>query len=73
MDQVRKAAGGIEFKAPEGTITIDGDNQHMYKPVRIGMVNGDGLIGEVWSTAEPVKPDPYLEGYEWAGGLSNIQ
>ena len=73
VDQVREAAGGIEFEAPEGTITIDGDNQHIYKPVRIGMVNEDGLIDEVWSTAEPVKPDPYLAGYEWANGLSNIQ
>lgn len=73
VDKVREAAGGIEFKAPEGTITIDGDNQHMYKPVRIGMVNESGLIDEVWSTSEPVKPDPYLEGYEWAEGLSNVQ
>lgn len=72
-DQVREAAGGIEFKAPEGTVTIDGDNQHLYKPVRIGMVNESGLIDEVWSTEEPVKPDPYLEGYEWAKGLSNVQ
>lgn len=73
VDQVREAAGGIEFNAPEGTITIDKENQHMYKPVRIGMVNKDGLIDEVWSTAEPVKPDPYLEEYEWAKGLSNAQ
>ncbi|MFR3729260.1 urea ABC transporter substrate-binding protein [Lacrimispora sp.] len=73
VDQVRKAAAGIEFKAPEGTITIDGENQHMYKPVRIGMVNKEGLIDEVWSTPEPVKPDPYLKGYEWANGLSNTQ
>lgn len=73
VDQVREAAGGIEFKAPEGTITIDGENQHMYKPVRIGMVNGEGLIDEVWSTDGPVKPDPYLESYEWAKGLSNVQ
>lgn len=73
VDQVREAASGIEFKAPEGTVTIDGDNQHLYKPVRIGMVNESGLIDEVWSTEEPVKPDPYLEGYEWAKGLSNVQ
>lgn len=73
VDQVRESAGGIEFKAPEGTMTIDGENQHMYKPVRIGMVNAKGLIDEVWSTKGPVEPDPYLESYEWAEGLSNIQ
>lgn len=70
VDAVREAAGGIEFQAPEGLITIDGDNQHIYKPVRIGQVNDTGLIDEVWSTEEPVKPDPYLEGYDWAEGLS---
>lgn len=70
VDKVRAAAAGISFDAPEGTITIDGDNQHMYKPVRIGMVNADGLIDEVWSTGDPVKPDPYLSTYDWAAGLS---
>ena len=71
--QVKEAAAGISLDAPEGKITIDGENQHIYKPVRIGMVNADGLIDEVWSTPEPVKPDPYLKGYEWAAGLSGAQ
>ena len=71
VDKVRAAAGGITFEAPEGTMTIDGDNQHMYKPVRIGRVNADGLIDEVWSTGDPVKPDPYLKSYDWAAGLSS--
>ncbi|HIT40602.1 MAG TPA: transporter substrate-binding protein, partial [Candidatus Caccovicinus merdipullorum] len=56
--------------APEGTITIDGDNQHIYKTVRIGRINSQGLIDEVWATDEPIKPDPYLSGYDWAEGLS---
>ncbi len=71
VDKVRAAAGGITFDAPEGTMTIDGDNQHMYKPVRIGRINADGLIDEIWSTGDPVKPDPYLSTYDWAAGLSN--
>ena len=70
VDAVREAAAGISFAAPEGTITIDGDNQHVYKTVRIGEINGDGLIDEIWATDEPVKPDPYLSGYDWAAGLS---
>lgn len=73
VDQVKAAAAGIEFQAPEGTITIDGENQHIYKPVRIGMVNASGLIDEVWSTSEPVKPDPYLTTYDWAEGLAGAQ
>lgn len=73
VDAVREAAGGITFAAPEGTITIDGDNQHMYKPVRIGKINEEGLIDEIWATEEPIKPDPYLSGYDWAEGLSSAQ
>lgn len=70
VDAVRAAAGGVTFQAPEGLMTIDGDNQHMYKPVRIGAVNADGLIDEVWASDGPIKPDPYLKGYDWAQDLS---
>ncbi|MBZ0293706.1 MAG: urea ABC transporter substrate-binding protein [Anaerolineae bacterium] len=69
VDAVREAAAGIEFDAPEGLVTVDGDNQHTYKTVRIGQVRDDGLIDTIWETAEPVKPDPYLCTYEWAGNL----
>ena len=58
--------GGITFDAPEGTVTIDGSNHHLAKPVRIGQVGDDGLIYEVYSTDTPVDPDPYLENYDWA-------
>ena len=69
VDAVREAAAGIEFDAPEGLVTVDGDNQHTYKTVRIGLVREDGLIDTIWETAEPVKPDPYLCTYEWAANL----
>ena len=65
VDAVKKAAAGITFQAPEGLVTVDGDNQHIYKTVRIGKVNESGLIDEVRSTDEPVKPDPYLKEYDW--------
>ncbi|WP_408612539.1 urea ABC transporter substrate-binding protein [Caldicellulosiruptor naganoensis] len=70
VDKVREAAKGIEFNAPEGPVKIDGDNQHLYKTVRIGEILENGQIRELWKTNEPVKPDPYLKGYEWAKGLS---
>jgi len=66
---VKAAAKGITFNAPEGKVTIDGDNQHTYKTVRIGKIRADGLIDEVFATDAPVKPDPYLCGYDWAGSL----
>ncbi|MBZ0302683.1 MAG: urea ABC transporter substrate-binding protein [Anaerolineae bacterium] len=69
VDAVRAAAGGIEFAAPEGLVTVDGDNQHTFKIVRIGKVREDGLIDTIWSTDGPVKPDPYLCTYEWAAEL----
>lgn len=69
VDKVREAAKGMEFDAPEGKVTLDGDNQHLYKIVRIGKINDAGLIDEVSSTGSPVKPDPYLSTYSWAKGL----
>ncbi|CAM4486115.1 urea ABC transporter substrate-binding protein [Paenibacillus tarimensis] len=68
---VKEAAKGLEWNAPEGKVTIDGENQHIYKPVRIGEVQADGQFKELWSTGEEVKPDPYLKGYDWAASLSS--
>lgn len=70
VDAVREAAAGLEFQAPEGTVKVDGDNQHIYKKVRIGQVQEDGQFLELWSTPESVKPDPFLESYDWAEGLA---
>lgn len=58
-------SGKISFDAPEGTVTIQGDNHHLVKPVRIGQVGDDGLINEIYAT-DPVAPDPYLSTYDWA-------
>jgi urea transport system substrate-binding protein len=69
VEAVRIAAKGLSFTAPEGTVTIDGENQHLYKQVRIGKINNDGLIDEIWATPGAIKPDPYLSTYEWALGL----
>lgn len=67
---VRKAAGGIALDRPEGPVTIDGENQHLHKTARIGVIRPDGLIEQVWDSGEPIKPDPYLKGYSWAAGLA---
>ncbi|MGN0692624.1 MAG: urea ABC transporter substrate-binding protein, partial [Oscillospiraceae bacterium] len=58
-------SGEISYDAPEGKVTIKGDNHHLVKPVRIGQVGADGLINEIYST-DPVDPDPYLSTYDWA-------
>src|SRR5690606_27840741 len=53
---VRKAAGGIALDRPEGPVTIDGENQHLHKTARIGVIRPDGLIEQVWDSGEPIKP-----------------
>ena len=68
--KVKAAADGIILDAPEGKVTVDGATQHVYKTARIGKVGADGLITEVWNSGGPIKPDPYLKGYDWASGLS---
>ncbi|MGI9033952.1 MAG: urea ABC transporter substrate-binding protein [Acidimicrobiales bacterium] len=69
-EKVKAAAGGITFDAPEGTVTVNGENHHISKTARIGVVQPDGLIKEVWSSGGPIQPDPYLKTYDWAKGLS---
>jgi len=72
VDAVRAAAqsGEIEFQAPEGLVKVEPENQHTWKIVRIGQINGEGLIDEVWSSGTAVKPDPFLKAIPWAAGLS---
>jgi urea transport system substrate-binding protein len=67
--KVKAAAKGLTFDAPEGKVTIDGATQHVYKTGRIGAIQADGSIKEVWNSGSPIKPDPYLKGYKWAKGL----
>jgi urea transport system substrate-binding protein len=70
-DDVTKAADGVSHDAPEGTVTVDGENHHIAKTALIGKVGEDGLIHTVWSSEKPIEPDPYLKGYSWATGLSS--
>ena len=66
VDAIRGVLDGLSIDAPEGTITVNGENQHISKTVRIGEVKEDGLIYEVSATDEAVEPDPYLTTYDWA-------
>ncbi len=65
--------GEVSFDAPEGTVTLNGENQHLAKPVRVGEIAADGLIYEIYSTDAPVEPDPYLTSYDWAADLAPIE
>ncbi len=70
VDKVKEAAKGLEFNAPGGKVKIDGDNQHVFKTVRIGQVQADGQFKEVWNSGQPVKPDPFLTTYPWGAEVT---
>lgn len=70
VDAVKAALAGLTYQAPEGLVTVDGDNHHLYKEARIGVIAASGQINEVWNSGNPIKPDPYLKTYPWATGLS---
>ena len=70
VDAVNAASGGVTFEAPEGLVTVDGENHHIAKTALIGKIGPDGLIYTEWSSDGPIEPDPLLEGYDWAEGLS---
>ncbi|WP_281276652.1 MULTISPECIES: urea ABC transporter substrate-binding protein [Cellulomonas] len=67
---IQEAADGVSFDAPEGTVTVNGDNHHIAKTAYVGEIREDGLIYPVWQSDGPIEPDPFLEGYDWAEGLS---
>ena len=65
VDAVNEASDGVTFEAPEGTVTVDGENHHIAKTGLIGQINAENQFDVVWSSEEPIEPDPFLEGYEW--------
>ncbi|HET9871564.1 MAG TPA: urea ABC transporter substrate-binding protein [Propionibacteriaceae bacterium] len=69
VTDIQAAADGVSFDAPEGTVTINGDNHHVAKTALIGEVQADGLIKTVWSSEKAIDPDPFLKTYDWAKGL----
>ncbi|MEJ7824667.1 MAG: urea ABC transporter substrate-binding protein [Solirubrobacteraceae bacterium] len=69
VEKVKEASKGLTYEAPEGLVTVDGDNQHIYKTARIGKLRPDGLIDTVSESDKPIKPDPFLKTYDWAEDL----
>jgi ABC-type branched-subunit amino acid transport system substrate-binding protein len=59
-ERIVAAAGGIEFEAPQGQITIDAANNHTWLTPRIGIINESGGFDVAWEANAPVRPDPYL-------------
>jgi urea transport system substrate-binding protein len=60
VDAVRTAMSGQTFAAPSGfTLKMDETNHHLWKPVMIGEVQGNGQFSVVWKTTKPVRAQPW--------------
>jgi urea transport system substrate-binding protein len=58
-DAVRKAAVQMDWMStPLGRVRF-AENQSLYQTVYIGELQGDAQFKILWSTKEPVKPEPY--------------
>lgn len=45
--------------APEGIISVDHHTHHVWKTVRVGKIRSDGQFDVLWTSAEPVRPEPF--------------
>jgi urea transport system substrate-binding protein len=59
IQAVKETIKGQQFAAPGGMVTVDTENQHTWKTVRIGKVRADGQFDVVWDSEAPVRPDPF--------------
>lgn len=73
--EVNRVIGGGSMNAPEGIVSIDLQNRHLWKTVRIGRINREGQFDIVWTSDKPVRPNPY-PGHrtkpEWDAFLSAL-
>jgi len=56
---VRHALKTLSYRAPEGIVSIDAENYHTWKTVRIGRIRSDSQFDVVWDSVIPVRPEPY--------------
>jgi two-component system NtrC family sensor kinase len=63
-DRVRRAACGLTFRAPGGSVRLDG-NHHLWKPCRLGQVLPSGQFQVVWDSGAFIQPQPWLGLETW--------
>jgi urea transport system substrate-binding protein len=56
---LRTALRGQTLNAPSGVVTIDRENQHTWKTVRIAEITRHGEFSIIWSSEKPIQPEPY--------------
>jgi urea ABC transporter urea binding protein len=70
VSKVKAAAKNIELITPKGLVKLDSKTQHLWNTARIGEIQPDGTITQIWASEEAIAPDPFLCRYPWAAGLS---
>jgi urea transport system substrate-binding protein len=65
VDAVNASADGVSFAAPEGLVTVDGENHHIAKTALIGQINAEKQFDIVYRSDGPIEPDPFLKTYSW--------
>ena len=50
---VRKRVANQSYPAPGGIVSIDPENQHTWKTVRVGRIRSDGQFDVVWTSEHP--------------------
>lgn len=60
FEEVRAAARGLSFAAPQGLVTLDPENLHCCMRPRIGRSTENGTFEILHEDRGPVRPDPYL-------------
>nr|WP_241266249.1 transporter substrate-binding protein [Streptomyces boncukensis] len=56
---VLRAVRGASVRAPGGTVYADRGNRHLWKRARLGRIQLDGKIEQVWSSEAVIRPSPY--------------
>ena len=57
--EVNRAILRQSLRAPSGIVTVDANSRHLWKMARIGQVQADGQLRQVWATSHPIRPTPY--------------
>jgi len=72
---VAKKLANQSFPAPGGIVSIDPENQHTWKTVRVGRIRADGQFDVVWTSENPVRPLPFPDSKsrsQWETSLSDL-
>ncbi|TAF05772.1 MAG: urea ABC transporter substrate-binding protein [Nostocales cyanobacterium] len=59
VNAIREYMKDQSFKAPQGVVYIDANNQHTWKTVRVGKIQPNGQFKIVWNSGKPIRPVPY--------------